>query len=65
MNQPVENTMHDTVILVCRRGKAVLIENDFEVIWGKSAHFTACFANLQYRSAYSAMFNASHSGVTV
>jgi len=65
MNQPFENTVHDTVILVTRRGKAVHIEHDFEVVWGKSAHFTACFANLHYRTAHSALFNASHSGVTV
>ncbi len=65
MNQPVKSTMHDTVALVARRGKAVHIENDFEVVWGKSAHFTACFANLHYRSAHSATFKASHSGVTV
>ncbi len=65
MNYP--NRMNDiaSVVLVARRGKAVHIENDYAVVWGKSAHFSACYANLQHRSAHSAVFNASHSGVLV
>jgi hypothetical protein len=65
MNYP--NLMNDiqSVILVARRGKNVHIENDLRLYGGEVCHFSACSANLQHRSAHSAVFNASHSGVPV
>lgn len=62
MNESIMSGLADTVILVAKRGKASHIENDFAVVWGKSAHFAACFAALHHRSVHSAVFNASHSG---
>ena len=65
MNHPTEKLMADMVIIVARRGKSVHIENDFAAVGGKSAHFSASVEKLQNRSAYSAVFNASHPGVPV